>query len=147
MYGSAKAEMKVAVDILVYREDGAILFVERKFEPFKGQLALPGGFMEEDETVAHAAARELREETAVELSEDAVYQIGFYDHPKRDPRGRVLSLACCARVPEGTQAIAGDDAAAARFYLPEDIDDIHALAFDHAHIVYDAMNMMLHGRW
>ncbi len=131
--------MKVAVDVLVWREDGAILFVERKYDPYKGALALPGGFMEEGETVAQAAVRELREETGIEVSEEGLRQIGFYDHPNRDPRGRVLSLASYVRVPMDAAPVAGDDAAKARFYQPEEVENIYSLAFDHAHIVYDAM--------
>lgn len=134
--------MRVAVDVLVWREDSAILFIERKCEPHKDALALPGGFVEEDETCTQAAIRELKEETGIEVSASNLRVIGVYDDPKRDPRGRVVSVAFFVTVLEGTEAVAGDDAAKARFYMSEEFEQLgKPFAFDHARIVYDAMGV------
>lgn len=77
--------MKVAAD-LVIRQGKEYLFIRRANEPFKGMLALPGGLVEEDETVEHAATRELKEETALRVREDQLRLIGVFSRIDRDPR-------------------------------------------------------------
>jgi 8-oxo-dGTP diphosphatase len=130
--------MKVAVDIIVYREDGNILFIERKHAPYKACIAFPGGFVEDDETIIQAAIRELREETGVTVCEDCLEEVGLYDAVNRDPRERVISFCFFAKVPIGTDAKGGDDAKTARFYSIEDAAP-YDFAFDHAKMLKDAM--------
>ncbi len=125
--------MKVATDIIVRRGE-EILFIRRRNDPFRGMLALPGGFVEEDETVEQAAARELEEETAIRIQEDRLQLIGVFSRPDRDPRGRVISIAFRCDVPSKTSARAGSDAAET-VWLTGDDAIASGLAFDHAEIL------------
>jgi 8-oxo-dGTP diphosphatase len=74
-----------------------LLLIKRAAEPFKGCWALPGGFVNPDESLETAAARELEEETGV----SGVYleQLYTYGAPDRDPRDRIISVAYYALVP------------------------------------------------
>ncbi len=97
---SQPARMHLAVDLLVFtiHEDALkILMVRRQYEPCKGMPALPGVFVEEDESLDQAAARGLREETGLE----GIYfeQLYSWGEPGRDPRGRTVSVSYMALVP------------------------------------------------
>lgn len=136
----------VAVDLVIVRPviDGAdeILLVQRRSEPYRGWWALPGGFIEEDETLEQAATRELEEETGVELAVCDVVQLQAYSHPDRDPRTRVISVAFFAPVPPDTRAVAGDDAAETDWFC---LDKLPNLAFDHAQIIGDYLHRSFGG--
>jgi 8-oxo-dGTP diphosphatase len=128
----------VTTDIVVLAtRDGvrSILLIRRKGAPFAGSWALPGGFLEPDETLAAGAARELREETGVTLAADALGQVGAYGDPGRDPRGWTVSVAFRAEV-DAAEATAGDDAAEVGWFA---VDALPALAFDHGRIIADAL--------
>ena len=133
----------VAVDLLVVRQglsdSKEILLVQRGNEPYKGKWALPGGFLEEDETLEQGAIRELKEETGVDLTLDDLIQMKAYSQPDRDPRTRVISVVFGASVPAGTNVVANDDAADARWFA---IDDLPTPAFDHALIIKDCLTRM-----
>src|SRR5690606_21525386 len=92
-----------------------VLLVRRGSTPYEGGLALPGGFLEADETVDEAAARELREETGLSTEGALLEQVGVYSDPGRDPRRRVVSVAYVAMVPDPPEARPGRDAADARW--------------------------------
>ncbi len=109
-----------------------ILLIERKHDPFKGCYALPGGFVEEDETLETAIARELHEETNLVL--DNLQQFRAYSRPDRDPRGRTISVIFTSVLDAFPAAVAGDDAAAVKWFP---IDQLPELAFDHGEIVKD----------
>jgi 8-oxo-dGTP diphosphatase len=119
------------VDVVIPSEAGVVL-VRRGSEPYEGQWALPGGFVEVGETVKQAAVREAAEETglAVEIS----HLVGVYSEPDRDPRGHNVSVVFLARVLSG-QLKAASDAAEVDVLDPGSVE----LAFDHARIIYDAM--------
>lgn len=70
--------MKLAVDIVVKR-GAEILVIKRKFPPFQDKYALPGGFVEEHETMRQAAARELKEETGLDIPTHQLKLIGLFD--------------------------------------------------------------------
>ena len=121
----------VASDCVVFMEEG-LLLIRRKFEPGKGQLAIPGGMMEIHETVEEACKREMKEETGLDVT--GLELVGVYSDPDRDPRGRVISVAFLATEWSG-EPKAGDDA--------EEIEIIKDwknadLAFDHMEIVKKA---------
>ena len=122
---------KLMVDVVIPSDEGVVL-IRRGSEPFEGQWALPGGFVEVGETVEEAARREAAEETglAVEIS----HLVGVYSDPDRDPRGHNVSVAFVARVLSG-QLQAASDAAEAEVLDPETVE----LAFDHRRIIADAM--------
>jgi 8-oxo-dGTP diphosphatase len=123
----------LAVDCVVFDRVGRLLLIRRKNPPFRGQYALPGGYVDYGETTEHAAARELAEETGLVAA--SVSLIGVYSDPQRDPRGHVVSIAYRIDT-TGHDPRAGDDAAAAAFV--EDWETVD-LAFDHRRIVADAV--------
>jgi ADP-ribose pyrophosphatase YjhB (NUDIX family) len=92
-----------------------VVLIRRGREPYRGSWALPGGFVQPDETVGEAAARELEEETGI--SGCLSRQIYTFSEPGRDPRGWVITVVYLALVPEPSLAIrAGDDAADAAWF-------------------------------
>ena len=107
-----------------------LLLIRRLAEPFAGCFALPGGFVLPGESVDAAAARELREEAGVEN----VYleQLYTFGEPGRDPRGRIITVAYYAMVPQNLLLQAGTDAADAAWFP---VDALPELAFDHLEIV------------
>ena len=111
-----------------------VLLIERGNEPYKGHWAIPGGFLNMDETTEQCAIRELEEETGLRI--DKVHQIGAYSKVDRDPRGRTISVAYLATVEESLEARGQDDAANASWFY---IDDLPPLAFDHDEIMADAI--------
>ena len=123
-YSSATADMV----ILCFAEKKLqVLLVRRKKNPFQGYWALPGGFVEPEEDLSEAAARELLEETG--LRKIKLVEFGAFGHPHRDPRARTITIAWLALVRKGkVKPRAGDDAAEVgwfpAFKTPE-------LAFDH----------------
>ena len=130
----------LTADVMVMRSGSEVLLVRRGGEPFKGYWALPGGFMEMDETIEHCAVRELEEETGLCFTEHDLSLIGVYSAPGRDPRGRTVTVAY--RVESGERrvetAVAGDDAAEVRWWP---LEALPPLAFDHAEIVSDGQRL------
>ncbi len=124
----------VTVDIILLRVGSngpEVLLIRRGHPPFAGHWALPGGFVDEGETLEAAAARELQEETA--LSGIELQQFAAFGDPGRDPRGWTVSVVFCAWL--GEQAIrpqAGDDAAEVGW---QPLTALPALAFDHKKIL------------
>lgn len=113
-----------------------VLLVERGNEPFKGCWAIPGGFMNMDETAEQCAIRELKEETGLEV--EVVRQIGTYSKVDRDPRGRTISVAYLAVIDTEEDVTGQDDAAKAKWFP---ISDLPPLAFDHQDILKNAIEM------
>jgi 8-oxo-dGTP diphosphatase len=111
--------------------DGQVLIIRRGGEPERGKLALPGGYVDFDETTAEACAREVREETSLEVR--ILGLVGYYDDPRRSPTQTVSFAYLCE--PSGGEARAGDDAAEVAWHP---LDAVPALAFDHSRIVADA---------
>lgn len=133
----------VAVDLVILTVESdqlVVLCIRRGIEPFKGQLALPGGFVTGNEDLFDAALRELAEETAVSGIDLHMEQLRTYGQPNRDPRGRVISVAYLALVPELPEASAGSDASAVE-WLPaaEALAATTELAFDHHLILHDGL--------
>jgi 8-oxo-dGTP diphosphatase len=121
------------VDVILQRES-KVLMVRRKKDPFKGQLALPGGFINEGETAEEAAKREAMEETSLEV--EPIDILGVYSDPKRDPRKHVMSTVFICIV-IGGQDKAGDDAASLEWIELANIERQQQVAFDHAAILRD----------
>ncbi|HLJ99994.1 MAG TPA: NUDIX domain-containing protein [Streptosporangiaceae bacterium] len=130
----------VTVDLVVLtiRDDELVfLAVERGIEPFRGRLALPGGFVRPDEGLDEAAVRELKEETGLGGEPVHLEQLASYGHPLRDPRMRVITVAYLALAPELGVPRGGGDAAAAHWVLVSGGRD--ALSFDHERILADGV--------
>ena len=134
----------VTVDLVVLTlRNGELcaLLIRRGVRPYVGKLALPGGFILEDEDIEAAAYRELQEEVSVGRRDVVLEQLRTYGAPERDPRMRVVSvawLALGANLPEPT---AGSDAAEA-LWMPvrRALRRPKELAFDHAQILRDGLD-------
>lgn len=124
----------VTVVAVIVRGDQVAL-IRRGGEPERGKLALPGGYMERDETAVEACARETLEETGLVVRPHTL--IGVYDDPARSP-AQTVSLAYLVEVAGGALA-PGDDAAEA-FWWP--LSDAPPLTFDHARILADAWALL-----
>lgn len=122
----------LSVDAVLFDGEGRLLLVRRKYPPFQGALALPGGFVDYAETVEAAVQRELEEETGVRTGVSKL--VGVYSAPDRDPRRHNVSVAFLME-PSGQMPQGGDDAASAEYV--ENWRDVD-LAFDHRRIVEDA---------
>ncbi len=124
----------LTVDCVVFGFDGGelkILLIQRGVEPFKGEWALPGGFVDPGETLDEAALRELKEETGLEnVFLEQLYTFGAVN---RDPRERVVSVAYVALVqPDDHTTVARTDADDAKWFP---LSNIPQLAFDHSDIL------------
>jgi len=125
----------ISVDCVIFDDRDRLLLIRRKNDPFKGQYAFPGGFVEIGETTENAALRELKEETGIVAAN--LRLIGVYSDPNRDPRHHTVSIAYLGSVRDQTPA-AGDDASAAEFV--ENWRTVE-LAFDHSQILRDALRL------
>lgn len=137
--------LQLTVDVVVLTLRGGrahLLLIERGKDPFRGTLALPGGFVRVDEAADEAALRELREETNIDGRTLHLEQVHTYSRPDRDPRGRVVTIAYIAIAPNLPEPTGGTDASRAT-WVP--LDDVLAgkvdLAFDHADIITDAVEL------
>ncbi|MBN1887632.1 MAG: NUDIX hydrolase [Thermoflexales bacterium] len=139
----------VSVDVIMFtlcEDDGSynepthynlhILLIKRKHDPYANHWAIPGGFVEIDESIEDAARRELEEETGVrDVYLEQLYTFGAVD---RDPRGRVISVAYFALV--ASMAVrGGSDASEARWWP---VRALPPLAFDHSSIVSYALKRL-----
>ncbi|AJF67686.1 MULTISPECIES: NUDIX domain-containing protein [Streptomyces] len=161
---SAFPPFAVTVDLVVLtvrRHALCTLVVRRGEAPYQGRWALPGGFVQADEDLGAAAARELVEETGLCAHDPAapppvpsngahLEQLATYGAPDRDPRMRVVSVAHLALAPDLPAPRAGGDANSARWAPVEELlgeDETAAaedggpgaLAFDHARILADGV--------
>jgi 8-oxo-dGTP diphosphatase len=135
------ARPALTVDAVVFgldEEDLKVLLIRRGVEPFAGRWALPGGFVHVDETLDQAVLRELREETG--LAKVYLEQLYTFGETARDPRERVVSVAYYALVRLGDHQVqAATDAREAAWFA---VDDLPALAFDHAAITEMALRRL-----
>ena len=135
--------IQVAVDAIVFgysREEGvSILLIKRKYDPFKGSWAVPGGFVLDDETLEEAVARELQEETGVKI--DYLEQLYTFGKPDRDPRARILSVAYFGLVKSNQfqKLKATTDAEEAAWF---NYNKLPKLAFDHKIILKVAIERL-----
>ncbi|NVM18106.1 MAG: NUDIX hydrolase [Candidatus Lokiarchaeota archaeon] len=123
----------VAVDAVIKYQENFIVLIRRKNPPFKGELALPGGFVNIGETVEAACVREAYEETNINVN--IINLIGVFSDPKRDPRGHNLSIAfLCEPFTKTETPIAKDDAQSLEILQVSEIESLK-LAFDHKDII------------
>jgi 8-oxo-dGTP diphosphatase len=124
--------IEVAVDAIVfgYNKDVgvSVLLIKRKYDPFKGQWAIPGGFVKDNESLEEAVERELLEETGIKIN--YLEQLYTFGKPDRDPRRRILSVAYFGLVKSSQfeKLHATTDAEEAKWF---DIKELPELAFDH----------------
>lgn len=138
-----EAPIKLTVDAVVFgyaKSEGiSLLLVQRKYEPFKGQWALPGGFVLKDETLEAAVKRELLEETGVRVN--YLEQLYTFGDPQRDPRQHIVSVAHFGLIKSSAylQLKADTDAQDAQWFP---VKKLPHLAFDHKQIVYMAIERL-----
>ncbi len=133
-YTYAYPRPMVSADVVLFspQDDGIfVLLVERLRDPFAGYWALPGGFVEENEDPAEAAARELEEETSIKnIHLEQLYAFG---KPGRDPRGHCITIVYWGKTNhQQIIARAGDDAKNLKWF---NIKALPQLAFDHDQII------------
>lgn len=131
----------LTVDAVVFRKVGTdfeVLLIQRKHYPFAGMWALPGGFVEMEETVETAVVRELEEETMLKM--EGLKQLHTFSELGRDPRGRTISVTFYGITPlENSNVKGGDDAAEAKWYP---LTNLPELAFDHIEAVNMAIKLI-----
>jgi len=133
MYTYNYPRAALTVDAIVFVKNGGsalVLLIERGREPFKNMWALPGGFIEMDETLEAACKRELLEETG--LNVEQMTQFKTYDAIDRDPRHRTISVVYFTELNEIQQVKGSDDASQAEWFP---VTDLPELAFDHKQIL------------
>ncbi len=113
------------------------MLIRRDRPPYEGEWALPGGFVDMDETLEEAIARELEEETS--LSGIDLQQLHAFSAIDRDPRGRTVSVVFWGILQNDQQAKAGDDARDAAWF---EISKLPELAFDHKEVVETAIKTL-----
>lgn len=131
----------VTVDIVIFtiqNNDLCVLLIKRKFPPYKGRWALPGGFVRYDEPLVEAAMRELYEETGVRnLYIEQLYTFG---DPKRDPRRRVITVTYFALISSENLVVRPDtDVSDVRWHS---VYKLPKLAFDHDGILKYALQRL-----
>ncbi len=134
--------IRLAVDAVVFgydpKEGISVLLIQRKYSPFKGEWAIPGGLVLENESLEEAVERELNEETGVQL--DYLEQLYTFGKVDRDPRNRVVSVAYYGLVKKSDyQLYASTDATDAKWFY---WDKLPELAFDHTIILETAINRL-----
>lgn len=132
----------LTVDCVIFGLDEShqlkVLLIERAHEPFKGQWALPGGFVDMEEGLERAALRELEEETG--MKDVFIEQLYTFGAPERDPRGRVVSVGYYALVNlEEHPVQPASDAKKVKWF---EINALPALAFDHSRILSVAISRL-----
>lgn len=130
----------VTVDIAVLKKNSngyEILLIKRKFDPFANKWALPGGFVDMNETIEVAASRELFEET--NLSGIQLEQFHVFSELDRDPRGRTISVIFIGFLTDQQEVIAKDDAKEVCWY---NLNELPELAFDHGEVI-----IMIRNKW
>lgn len=131
MYEYPRPAVSVDIVIVTRAPKPRVLLIRRKHEPFAGCWAIPGGFVNMDETLEAAARRELFEETGVRV--ESLVQLHTFGDPGRDPRGRNISVTYLAVVDaDNLKPRADDDAAEVGWFS---LTRPPALAFDHRDIL------------
>ncbi len=129
----------VAIDVVALSPDRRqVILIQRKYAPWKGMWALPGGFVEYGETLETAARRELQEECGV-TTEAPFHQVKAFDAPDRDPRQHLITIAHCVVLHTNQELVAGDDAQNARWFP---VDRLPDLASDHGEMVPAALRLL-----
>ena len=124
----------VTSDIIIIKkidDQQFVLLIERKSPPFEGMWALPGGFIDMNETLEETALRELQEETGI--SGVKLKQFHTFSTVNRDPRHRTITTVFIGFTDnKAAKPEAGDDAAKVEWFA---LDNLPTLAFDHAMVM------------
>ncbi len=130
-----KVKVGNAVDAVIEDRMGNIVLIKRKYPPYQGFYALPGGFVEKGENPKQALLREIKEET--NLIVKIIEKIGIFDEEGRDPRGNIQSTAYKCIVEDTKDLRSGDDSKEVELIPIEQLKELE-LAFDHKKIIQEA---------
>lgn len=138
----SKPTIRVSVDAVVFGYDSmhglSVLLIRRKYDPFQGQWAIPGGLVDENESLEDAVVRELNEETGIHVN--YLEQLYTFGDLGRDPRNRVVTVAYYGLVKQTNFELYADtDAEEAQWF---NVDELPPLAFDHARIMDTAIERL-----
>lgn len=140
-YPYPRASNTADIAVLRLEEIPEILLIQRRDPPFQEMWALPGGFMEMEETLEECARRELMEETGIMAGE--LIRFDSYDKPGRDPRGRTITQVFVLVWQESMGVPkAGSDAAGLQWF---GLNQLPELAFDHKEIIAEVIRMIKEG--
>lgn len=131
-----KLEIGIAVDAIIEDDEGNVVLIKRKYPPFQGYYALPGGAVEKGESLKTALKREIKEETNLDIKIEE--KIGVYKEEGRDPRGDVHSTSFKCSVIGGTTSMHYGDDAKEVLLIPKNKLKSLNLAFDHYKMLKDA---------
>src|SRR5690606_38153420 len=141
-YRMSDETIRLTADVVALDPDADglehVLLIRRRWDPYEGHWALPGGHVDTGEAVRAAAARALAEETGLDVDADARIELGAWHVPGRDPRRRYATVAYRADLPHRATATAADDAADARWWPVDALDGLD-IAFDHRRIITRAL--------
>lgn len=138
VYAYPRPALTVDLVIVSRKRPAKVLLIRRKHEPFAGMWALPGGFVDEGESLEEAARRELLEETGIQVK--GLEQLHTFGDPGRDPRGWTIAVAFLAQIdPDDVKLTASDDAAEVDWH---NLSKLPPLAFDHADILMVAQRFL-----
>jgi len=136
------SQTSVTTDAVIFKLNNKaslqVLLIQRKNDPFKLKWALPGGFLENDETLEECVSREIEEETG--LTGLTFHQLEAFSSPNRDPRGRVITIVFWAFLTNNPLLNPDSDALKAKWF---DINHLPELAFDHDAIIKRAVKRAL----
>ena len=119
--------------VIFFKKKKGVILIRRKFPPFQGELALPGGFVDVGETVENACIREVREETNVKIK--IIKLIGVFSDPKRDPRGHTVTIAFLCEPSTSDEKLKALDDANSLEIIPISKVSSLTMAFDHKEIL------------
>lgn len=131
-----------AVIFDLYENIPQVLLGRRKNEPFQGMWSIPGGFIKMDEELEECAARELWEETGVDISPDDLQQTFTKGKPERDPRGRIITVVYTTVIDRTEYELcAGDDIEEVQWFK---LNDLPSLAADHLETIRKILGEVHH---
>lgn len=134
--------LMLTVDAVVFRYNESqleVLLIQRKHDPYAGMWALPGGFVNMDETVEDAIVRELEEETGLKM--ENLKQLYTFSEIGRDPRGRTVSVTFFGITEKNDFVVKGGDDARYANWFP--VSQLPELAFDHIGAVKMAVEKII----
>ncbi len=130
------AQPAPTADVIIYDEVKGVVLIERSNIPLG--YALPGGFVDINETVESAAVREMKEETNLDV--ELLGILGVYSNPNRDPRFHTMSVTYIGKAKDTNKLKAGDDAKKAHFFKLDNLPN--NLCFDHAKMLEDFLSYL-----